>query len=77
VIQPGYCLVSESMTAKPPTIYRMRLRSVGSDDDDDIRRLRVMLKTMLRRFRFRVIELEQEREQASEVQTHQKFPMIG
>ena len=43
----------------------MRLRSVGSDNDD-IRRLRVMLKTMLRRFRFRVIEIELEREQASE-----------
>ena len=49
---------------KPPTkIYRMRLRSIGSDHDD-IRRLRIMLKLMLRRFRFRVIEIE--REQASE-----------
>jgi hypothetical protein len=38
----------------------MRLRSVGSDDDD-IRRLRVLLKVMLRRFRFRVVELEQEK----------------
>jgi hypothetical protein len=37
----------------------MRLRSVGSDDDD-IRRLRVLLKVMLRQFRFRVVELEQE-----------------
>ena len=52
------------MGVKPPTkIYRMRLRSIGSDHDD-IRRLRIMLKLMLRRFRFRVIEIE--REQASE-----------
>ena len=63
-----------SLVNKPPTkIYRMRLRSIGSDHDD-IQRLKMMLKLMLRRFRFRVIEIEQEREQASE---EQKFPVIG
>jgi hypothetical protein len=41
----------------------MRLRSVGSDQDD-IRRLKIMLKVMLRRFQFRVIEIEPEREPA-------------
>jgi hypothetical protein len=52
--------------SEPSTkIYRMRLRSIGSDHDD-IRRLRIILKLMLRRFRFRVIEIEQEREQAPE-----------
>jgi hypothetical protein len=56
---PAIALMSESMTAKPSTTYRIRLRSIGSDDNE-IRRLRMMLKSMLRRFRFRVIELEQE-----------------
>jgi len=52
--------------SEPPTkIYRIRLRSIGSDHDD-IRRLRTILKLALRRFRFRVIEIELEREQASE-----------
>ena len=54
-----------SLITKPPTkIYRMRLRSIGSDHDD-ICRLKRMLKLMLRRFRFRVIEIEQECEQVS------------
>ena len=53
-----------STITKPPTkIYRMRLRSIGSDQDD-IRRLKIMLKVMLRRFQFRVIEIEPEREPA-------------
>jgi hypothetical protein len=41
--------------------YRLRLRLVHSDHDDhDIRHLRALLKLLLRRFGFRVIELEQE-----------------
>jgi hypothetical protein len=55
-----------SLITKPATkIYRMRLRSIGSDHND-IHRLRWLLKSLLRRYRFRVIEIEQEREQASE-----------
>jgi hypothetical protein len=54
-------------SAKPSTtgtkpcakVYRLRLRAVDHDDDD-IRHLRAVLKQLLRRYRFRVIELEQE-----------------
>jgi hypothetical protein len=43
-------------------IYRLRLRSVDSDrENDNIRHLRAVLKLLLRRFGFRVIEIEQER----------------
>jgi hypothetical protein len=56
---------TRQMSEPPTKIYRIRLRSIGSDHDD-IRRLRTILKLALRRFRFRVIEIELEREQASE-----------
>jgi hypothetical protein len=51
------------MTAanKPLTIFRVRLQCADSAcDDDNIRRLRAALKLLLRRFHFRVIEIEQE-----------------
>jgi hypothetical protein len=48
--------------AKPPVIYRLRLRSLADPDHDadDVRELRQLLKVLLRRFRFRCIELERE-----------------
>jgi len=57
--------VQSPPAARPPEkIYRLRLRAIDTDhDDDDIRHLRAVLKILLRRFRFRCIELE--REQAS------------
>jgi hypothetical protein len=49
------------MTASEPTIYRLRMRSVDADRDaDDIRHLRALLKVLLRRYGFRVVEIEQE-----------------
>jgi hypothetical protein len=48
------------MIAKPPTIYRLRMRSVSDRDADDIRHLRALLKVLLRRYHFRVVEIEQE-----------------
>jgi hypothetical protein len=49
------------MTTKPPTIFRLRMRSVDADRDaDDIRHLRALLKVLLRKYRFRVVEIEQE-----------------
>jgi hypothetical protein len=50
------------MTAatKPHATYRLRLRSLDADDCDDIHKLRALLKLMLRRFRFRVIEIVRE-----------------
>jgi hypothetical protein len=46
----------------------MRVRSIGFDDFDqnEIRRLKMMLKSMLRQFRFKVLSIEQEPEQAPE-----------
>jgi hypothetical protein len=39
------------------------MRSINSDHDaDDIRHMRALLKVLLRRHHFRVVELEQERE---------------
>jgi hypothetical protein len=48
---------------EPSTIYRLRLRSIGSGHDE-IRRLKMMLKSMLRQFRFKVLSIEPEPEQA-------------
>jgi hypothetical protein len=51
-------------TGTQPLVYRLRLLAIDCDDDDDvIRRLRALLKVLLRRYRFRVIEIEQERDQ--------------
>jgi hypothetical protein len=36
---------------------------VPNRDADDIRRLRALLKLLLRKYRFRAVEVEQEREQ--------------
>jgi hypothetical protein len=48
-------------STKPPTIYRLRMRSIAVDRDaDDIRHLRALLKVLLRRYHFRVVEIEQE-----------------
>ena len=52
-----------SPAAKSPEkiTYRLRLRAVDPEhDEDDIRHLRVVLKTLSRRYRFRVVELERE-----------------
>jgi hypothetical protein len=48
--------------AKPPVIYRLRLRVLASDrDDEGVRDLRQALKLLLRRYRLRCIEVERER----------------
>jgi hypothetical protein len=54
--------VQSPPAARPPEkIYRLRLRAIDTDHDgDDIRHLRAVLKILLRRFRFRCIELERE-----------------
>jgi hypothetical protein len=48
-------------SSKPPDkrIYRLRLQAMDSDDND-IRHLRALLKVLLRRYHFRVVEIEQE-----------------
>ena len=52
-------------TSKPATVYRLRVRVIGPESErDEICHLRQALKTLLRRHRLRVIELE--REQSSE-----------
>jgi hypothetical protein len=52
-------------TSKPATVYRLRVRVIESESErDEIRHLKQALKTLLRRHRLRVIELE--REQSSE-----------
>jgi hypothetical protein len=53
---------------KPPKIYRMRVRSIGFDESDqnEIRRLRMMLKSMLRQFRFKCLSIEPDPEQGPE-----------
>jgi hypothetical protein len=41
-------------------IYRLRLRSDSESDRDDIRYLKQLLKTLERKYHFRVLEIEQE-----------------
>jgi hypothetical protein len=49
-----------AVPTKPPT-YLLRLRAVDPDhDDQNIRRLRALLKLLLRKYRFRVLALERE-----------------
>jgi hypothetical protein len=43
----------------PTTTYRLRIRPLHREDDD-IRHLRALLKTLLRRHHFRVVEIERE-----------------
>jgi hypothetical protein len=67
-VTPSVSFRTRQMSDLPTKVYRMRVRSVGSDgsDQNEIRRLKMMLKSMLRQFRFRVLSIEQEPEQASE-----------
>jgi hypothetical protein len=46
------------MNNKP--IFRLRMTPIDADRHDDIRHLKAALKWLLRRFRFRVISVEQE-----------------
>jgi hypothetical protein len=51
------------MTTKPPTIFKLRMRSINPDcDADDIRHLRALLKVLLRKYHFRVVEIELEQQ---------------
>src|SRR5262249_24425219 len=65
---PAAALLGNNMSSTPTKIYRMRLRSIGSDHNE-IHRLKALLKVMLRRFHFRVMGIELEHEKAAE--THQ------
>ena len=54
-----------SITTKRP-IYRLRLQSLPDRDDDDIRYLRALLKSLLRQHHFRALSVEIEREADAE-----------
>ena len=41
-------------------IFRLRMTPIDADRNDDIRHLKAVLKWLLRRFRFRVLSVEQE-----------------
>jgi hypothetical protein len=47
-------------STRPPTIYRLRLRSISSDRNADIRHLKALLKVLLRRYHFRAVEVAEE-----------------
>jgi hypothetical protein len=54
--------VSASATKPLAKVYRLRICRVDpSNDADEIRHLRALLKILLRKHGFRVVELEQER----------------
>jgi hypothetical protein len=54
--------LSASATKPLAKVYRLRIRRVDpSNDADEIRHLRAVLKVLLRKYHFRVVELEQER----------------
>ena len=43
-------------------IFRLRMTPIDADRNDDIRHLKAVLKWLLRRFRFRVLSVEQEQQ---------------
>jgi hypothetical protein len=47
---------------KAHVIFRLRLRVLNPEPDDGIRRLRMALKLLLRRFGLRCIAIEQEQD---------------
>jgi hypothetical protein len=46
--------------ARKPSVFRLRLRSLSDNDADDVRNLRALLKALLRKYRFRVVDLVRE-----------------
>jgi hypothetical protein len=53
--------VSASATKPLTKVYRLRICRVDpSNGADEIRHLRALLKVLLRKYRFRVVEIEQE-----------------
>jgi hypothetical protein len=57
----GSPIGTPTSAAAPSPVYRLRIRPVEPVRyGDDIRHLRALLKVMLRRFRFRCIEIERE-----------------
>jgi hypothetical protein len=59
-------------TVRRPSVFRLRLQSVSSDDRDEIHRLRALLKLMKRRFGYRCVEIT--REQPSVTTQREKVP---
>jgi hypothetical protein len=59
------------MTSKPHATYRLRMRFIGSNDDaDGTYHLKRLLKVLLRKHRFCVLEIEQEQVPITTDQEH-------